>query len=104
MDDLATPRFPEQATAAFAAMAEMAPYCVLEPEALMEMAVEQTGLTDFGDPSFREPLGVLCAALRNGVCRVVDADARAVGVTGPGVFVPAAYLPRARDPETSRIS
>jgi hypothetical protein len=29
----------------------------------MAAATEQTGLTDFGDPRFREPLDVLCAAL-----------------------------------------
>jgi hypothetical protein len=67
IDDLATPRFPESARAAFAAMAEMAPHCVVEPEALMEAAVAQTGLTDFGDPGFREPLGILCTALRTEV-------------------------------------
>ena len=61
VDDLATPRFPGQASAVFAALAEMAPACVLEPEALMEVAAEGTGLADFGDASFREPLGVLCA-------------------------------------------
>jgi hypothetical protein len=64
LDDLAVPRFPEQATAVFAALADMAPGCVLEPEALMEVAAEGTGLTDFGEASFREPLGVLCTALR----------------------------------------
>lgn len=67
IDDLATPRFPDSARAAFAAMAEMAPQCVVEPEALMEVAVAQTGLTDFGDPGFREPLGILCTALRTEV-------------------------------------
>jgi hypothetical protein len=64
LDDLAAPRFPEPAAAVFAAMADMAPGCVLEPDALMEVATESTGLIDFGDPSFREPLGVLCTALR----------------------------------------
>jgi Sulfotransferase family len=64
IDDLATPQFPAEAAAVFAAMAEAAPGCVLEPASLMATAVTQTGLEDFGDPSFREPLEVLCRALR----------------------------------------
>src|SRR5207244_9790744 len=35
-----------------------------EPDELLATAAEQTGLDDFGDPSFREPLAVLCGALR----------------------------------------
>ncbi|MFP5304915.1 MAG: sulfotransferase family protein, partial [Gammaproteobacteria bacterium] len=34
-----------------------------EPGALLRAAVEQTGLSDFGDDSFREPLAVLCRSL-----------------------------------------
>ncbi len=64
LDDLATPQFPGMAAGAFAAMADLAPGCLLEPDALMEIAAEGTGLSDFGDPSFREPLSVLCTALR----------------------------------------
>jgi len=36
----------------------------LEPDELLEAAAEQTGVDDFGDPRFREPLAVLCGALR----------------------------------------
>jgi len=34
----------------------------LNPDALMERAMRRTGLCDFGDPSFREPLAVLLRA------------------------------------------
>jgi hypothetical protein len=64
IDDLAAPRFSAEASAVFAAIAGMAPDCVLEPALLMEKAVAGTGLDDFGDQSFREPLDVLCRALR----------------------------------------
>ena len=64
LDDLAVPRFPEPAATMFTAMAEMASSFILEPEALMEVAAERTGLSDFGDGSFREPFDVLCTALR----------------------------------------
>jgi hypothetical protein len=64
IDDLAVPRFPSEVSAVFEAIAGLASGCVLEPAALMAKAVAQTGLKDFGDQSFREPLGVLCRALR----------------------------------------
>jgi len=35
------------------------PFVSLEPEALLERARRSTGLTDFGDPRFREPLTLL---------------------------------------------
>jgi hypothetical protein len=62
--DLDRPRFPDEVLPALAAMAELAPACPLEPAALLEAAADQTGLSDFGEPSFRERLDVLCAALR----------------------------------------
>ena len=34
-----------------------------EPDALLAQATAETGLDDFGDESFREPLGVLLGAL-----------------------------------------
>ncbi|GAT02808.1 uncharacterized protein RMCFA_2920 [Mycolicibacterium fortuitum subsp. acetamidolyticum] len=37
----------------------------LTPEALLTTAAERSGLEDFGDPAFRERLGVLCTALRD---------------------------------------
>lgn len=36
-----------------------------EPQRLFAEAVEKTGLSDFGDPSFREGLDVFCRALEN---------------------------------------
>jgi hypothetical protein len=46
-------------------MAAMAPQCPLEPEALLEAARQQTGLSDFGaGPDFFERLDVLTTSLR----------------------------------------
>jgi hypothetical protein len=74
LDDLASPHFDAGTEAILAAMAEMAPSCPLEPEALCQAASEQTGLDDFGDPSALERLAVLCTALRD-----------EAGLSGPGV-------------------
>jgi hypothetical protein len=67
LDDLAAPRFPEAMTPLLEGMTAMAPQCVLEPDALCETAVAQAGLDDFGDPSFRGRLAVLCTALREDI-------------------------------------
>lgn len=64
IDDLADPRFSPETTEILAAMAAMAPGLRLEPEPLMDEAVAATGLSDFGDDGFREPLDVLCTAFR----------------------------------------
>lgn len=64
IDDLAEPRFSEAGEAILAAITQAAGGYALEPAALMEAAAAQTGLDDFGDPSFHEPLNVLCKALR----------------------------------------
>ena len=64
LDDLGAPQFPAQIGAALAAMAEAAAGLALEPDALIAAAVAGTGLDDFGDPSFRPRLEVLCTALR----------------------------------------
>ncbi len=64
IDDLAAPRFPAEVAAIRSAMTAMGADLHLEPDALLAAAVEQTGLDDFGDSRFREPLVVLCAALR----------------------------------------
>jgi hypothetical protein len=74
IDDLARPRFGPAATELRAAMTEMAPALSLSPHALMAGASEQTGLSDFGDPWFREPLDVLCTALNK------EADLSPAGV------------------------
>ena len=64
LDDLAAPQFPAPVLPVLAAMADAGAAVRLEPEALMEAAVAQTGLDDFGDPSFVSRLEVLCTALR----------------------------------------
>ncbi len=62
IDDYAEPRFSPQARATLEAIAA-APAPPFEPEALLAAAREQTGLDDFGDGWFREPLDVLCRAI-----------------------------------------
>jgi hypothetical protein len=64
IDDLADPRFPPAVDEIRAAMAAMSADLRLEPDQLLAAAVDQTGLSDFGDESFRERLIVLCGALR----------------------------------------
>lgn len=65
LDDLAAPRFSGEAQAVLDLMAGMAEACPLEPDALMAAAVAQTGgLSDFGDPAFRDNLDLLCRSLR----------------------------------------
>jgi hypothetical protein len=63
LDDLAEPRFSPEIERLRAGMADMASACPLEPDALLRGAVEETGLSDFGDDAFRPRLEVLCAAL-----------------------------------------
>jgi Sulfotransferase family len=74
IDDLAHPRFSPETAEILTAMAAMADAVQLEPDALMEAAVAKTGLSDFGDDTFREPLDVLCTAFRT-----------EAGLSGPGV-------------------
>jgi hypothetical protein len=65
LDDLAAPRFSDEARAVLEAGAALADQAVLEPDALCATAVEQLGgLDQFGDDAFREPLAVLCDSLR----------------------------------------
>ncbi len=64
IDDLADPRFPAEAVPIREAMAEMGASIVIEPDALREAAIAQTGLDDFGDRAYEERLDVLCKALR----------------------------------------
>ena len=64
IDDLVVPSFPADAEAILSVMTTVGADLRLEPEELLGSAVEQTGLDDFGDSRFREPLAVLCAALR----------------------------------------
>ena len=74
IDDLAHPRFSPETAEILTAMAAMADDMQLEPDALMEAAVAKTGLSDFGDDGFREPLDVLCTAFRT-----------EAGLSGPGI-------------------
>src|SRR5207244_822229 len=74
IDDLAHPRFSPETAEILTAMAAMADGVQLEPDALMDAAMAKTGLSDFGDDAFREPLGALCTAFRN-----------EAGLSGPGI-------------------
>ncbi|HEX6310838.1 MAG TPA: sulfotransferase [Acidimicrobiia bacterium] len=76
IDDLARPRFPPEIEELRTAMAAMADQVTLEPGALMAAAAAETGLDDFGDDRFREPLAVLCASLRG------EAGLGAAGIVG----------------------
>ena len=67
IDDLAAPRFPDEALPIREAMADMGAGIALEPDVLMAAAVEQAGVDDFGDAAFREPLQVVCTALSKDV-------------------------------------
>jgi hypothetical protein len=63
IDDLAHPVFSPEVDEIRAAMATMADDCVLEPDALLGRARAESGLDDFGDRGFEEPLGVLVRAI-----------------------------------------
>jgi Sulfotransferase family len=65
IDDLADPKFSPEIGELRAQMEAIAPTLRLEPDALMAAARDQTGLDDFGDPWFLEPLEVLTLALRD---------------------------------------
>lgn len=64
IDDFADPQFSSDVRELFSMMATMADGVRLQPDALCDAATAESGLSDFGDDRFREPLGVLCAALR----------------------------------------
>ena len=68
--DLAHPVYPEAAQPFRDGLTAYGATVQLEPEALLQAAVDRTGLTDLGDPAFRERLGVLCSSLREetGLC------------------------------------
>ena len=60
LDDLAAPRFPDHIAEILASVGPIAAELELRPPALMDAA---TGLDDFGDTRFLEPLGLLCDEL-----------------------------------------
>jgi hypothetical protein len=64
IDDLADPRFPPEIAEMRTAMAAMVDQIALEPADLIAAAAAETGLDDFGDERFREPLDVLCTSFR----------------------------------------
>jgi LPS sulfotransferase NodH len=63
LHDLAAPEFSGEASALRAAMMEMGCGLQLDAATLMDEASAQTGLRDFGEPSFRERLAVLVTAI-----------------------------------------
>ncbi|HCA51798.1 MAG TPA: sulfotransferase, partial [Mycobacterium sp.] len=65
LPDLAHPVYPEAAEPIRAALAVYGTTLELTPAALMSTASERTGLSQWGEPEFRERLEVLCAALRD---------------------------------------
>ena len=64
LTDLADPVYPEASQPIRDGLAGYGATLRLEPEALREAATARTGLSDFGDPAFRERLDILCTALR----------------------------------------
>jgi hypothetical protein len=74
LDDLAEPRFSQQAEQIRDMMAALAADCPLDSDALHTKAIEETGLDDFGPDDYRERLDVYLAALHD----IDDMD-------GPGI-------------------
>jgi hypothetical protein len=64
LDDLAEPRFGEDAQQIRDVMAAMAPDCPLDADVLHAKASAETGLDDFGADDYRERLDVYLAALQ----------------------------------------
>jgi hypothetical protein len=65
IDDLADPQLAPELVELSAQIGRRDPLRRLRPEALLESAIEATGLHDFGDDWFRTPLDVLCRSLRD---------------------------------------
>jgi hypothetical protein len=63
IEDLASPRLPWFLALGNTVGRPFAGRIALREDALCEAASRATGLTDFGDPSFREPLGVLLRSM-----------------------------------------
>jgi hypothetical protein len=61
LTDLSAPVFSESARELLGQVASVAPMLEIAPQSLMDTAAAETGLTDFGDPWFLEPLEVLCS-------------------------------------------
>jgi Sulfotransferase family len=67
LDDLAAPVFAPHIQEILDGVAPMADAITFDPEALKDAASEATGLDDFGDGRFEEPLAVLCRAFTEDV-------------------------------------
>jgi len=63
IDDLAEPRFSDEACAVLDFMREAGAQLTLEPTALLTAARSETGLDDFGAPDFAPRLDLLCRAM-----------------------------------------
>jgi hypothetical protein len=63
LTDLADPVYPAAALPLRDALAAYGASLQLAPDVLLATALERTGLSDWGDPAFRERLDVLCASL-----------------------------------------
>jgi Sulfotransferase family len=63
IEDLADPQFPPHIIEMLEAVKPMADQLELTPDALIKQAQTNTGLDDFGDDAFREPLGVFLDAI-----------------------------------------
>ncbi len=64
LDDLAAPRFSQEAEPIRQMMASMTPDCPLDADVLHARAAAETGLDDFGADDYRERLNVYLAALQ----------------------------------------
>jgi Sulfotransferase family len=65
LTDLADPQYPAEAQPMRDALAGYGAILQLTPESMLAAAEERTGLSDWGDPEFRERLDVLCRSLRD---------------------------------------
>lgn len=63
LDDLTDPVYPEAATPIRAGLTGYGAALKLTPQAMMQAAVDRTGLANWGDNGFRERLEVLCESL-----------------------------------------
>jgi Sulfotransferase family len=81
LDDLAHPRFSDDARGILDLMAEAGATASLDPATLMATARADTGLEDYGSDDFVERLDLLCCALRD------EARLDAAGVLAQSVFV-----------------
>ena len=65
LTDLADPVYPAAAQPIRDGLAAYSTTLRLQPQEMLAAAEQRTGLSDWGDPAFRERLDVLCASLRD---------------------------------------